>query len=264
MFNTVVRQAERVPDFWGRYLARFKLQKDEIDFLRKNSPQTRLLLIHNPVNLGFFQDRPRNPEEEHARGKWAALEAKAAADSLDKNIPHGVSIYVNVEQDSEPNHIGIISSDWILGWWEGMRASKYGFGGIYANVSRKSQANNVAFLGDAYTEALKSMPGPNPPLWGMFKHKGKKIPEHYDPEEPPGASGAVVVWQYFASLVKGDFDRDLATKRAYDRMWKLDPLPGAHKEKEHMHAKQNQEGLAADHRVAAKKKDKERVEATAD
>src|SRR5437899_7799160 len=120
LFQQVVN-TKGIPEFWGRYLARFKITPEEITFLRQHSPQTRLLLIFNPLGLGFFQDNPPNPDKERQRGKKAALAAQAAANALDPHIPSGVGIYVNMEQDSEPPKVRDrnISSDWILGWWDG-------------------------------------------------------------------------------------------------------------------------------------------------
>src|SRR3954452_4283286 len=78
LFSQIVK-TKGVPEFWGRYIARFKVTTDEIKFLRDHSPHTRLLLIFNPLKLGFFQDSPPNPEKERQRGKAAAIAAQAAA-----------------------------------------------------------------------------------------------------------------------------------------------------------------------------------------
>jgi len=111
LFHQVVK-TKGVPEFWGRYIARFKITPDEITFLRQHSPQTKLLLIFNPLGLGFFRDTPADPEKERLRGKKAALAAQAAANALDSHIPSGVGIYVNMEKDSEPPKLqgGAISS----------------------------------------------------------------------------------------------------------------------------------------------------------
>jgi hypothetical protein len=220
------RKDQGVPEFWGRYIARFKITPDEITFLRQHSPQTKLLLIFNPLGLGFFRDTPADPEKEHLRGKKAALAAQAAANALDLHIPSGVGIYVNMEKDSEPPKLqgGAISSDWILGWWEGMRNSKFGFGGIYGNVSEKNK--NVGFIGDAYTAALQRAPGKFAPLWSAFPHNKPpagpaEIKFDYGPGEPSGSPGSAQIWQYFATIKLGTVDMNLATKKAFDAMWKV-------------------------------------------
>jgi hypothetical protein len=226
LFQHVVK-TKGVPEFWGRYIARFKITQGEIDFLRQHSPQTRLLLIFNPLGLGFFRDNPPNPDKERQRGAKAALAAQAAANALDSHIPSGVGIYVNMEKDSEPPpQVGVMSPDWILGWWEGMRNSKFGFGGIYGNVSEFSPRNNVGFIGNSYTAARQRAPQGFAPLWGQFPHDKPaagpaEIKFGYAPKEPTGSPNSVEIWQYFATTKQGSVDMNLATQKAFDAMWKV-------------------------------------------
>lgn len=245
-FDSVVKFAGRAPDFWGRYITRFTLKASEVDFLRKNSPQTRLLLIHNDKGLGFFHKRKFNgakvvgftaePDLERARGKKAALGARASAQAVEKDtgltIPGNVWIYVNVESDSEaPPRIGKVSPDWVRGWWEGMRESKFQFGGIYGNVSDFFQSaeqagqGRAAFSGAAYKEARAVAPQPLlPPVWSQNPHnKGRVGPNNitfgFTPGEPPGIAGVARIWQYHAQPT--GFDIDLASQEAFDRMWQV-------------------------------------------
>lgn len=89
LFARVKQQFGRAPDFWGRYIAQGRssvLQKDEIPFLRANSPETRLVLIHNPLGQGFFHQQVKdgngtvvgftpNPDNEFNRGQKVAMDA---------------------------------------------------------------------------------------------------------------------------------------------------------------------------------------------
>src|SRR5262249_48238156 len=107
----------------------------------------------------------------------------------------------------------------------------FNFGGMYGNVSRESKLNNIGFSGDAYEKALKEVGQDfKPPVWSQFGQPGRIKPEGlhklgFKPEEPRNTPGAVRIWQYFASTTPGDFDMNLATQEAFDRMWKLPRLP---------------------------------------
>jgi hypothetical protein len=227
LWDRVKHEMGQPPEFWGRYLHRFALQASEIDFLRRTSPKTRLVLVYNQLKLGFFQDDPPDPDKEHKRGETAAFNARSAVESLetkaDTKIPQDVWIYVNVEKEGEFPHIGIVSPDWILGWWKGMHSSRFQFGGIYGNVSEFNPKNNIGFIGKAYMDAQKAKPQSiQPPLWGQFPHIGKAPPEKinkYAPHQPPEAKDAVRIWQYFAETKNGGYDTNLATQEAFDRMW---------------------------------------------
>jgi hypothetical protein len=227
LFEFVFEKTKEVPAFWGRYIGRKgpNLRQAEIDFLRRNSPGTRLLLFFNPLGLNFVEDKPRrNPLDEFLRGRDAASDARRAASAL--HVPAEVTIYANVEP---PPH-GDVSSDWIRGWWDGMGAE---FGGIYGNTSAPG---NVAFIGAAYGVAVKNTPGIfKPPLCAALPPRNPKSPKPadvnfgYEAGDPPGFPGAAVVWQYHVNWFPdqnniGKFDTDLATQRGFDRMWKLSPL----------------------------------------
>ena len=238
LFSRVKQQFGRVPDFWGRYITKGRgseLRRDEISFLRNNSPSTRLVLIHNPLGLGFFHQQVRdrngkvvgftpNPENEFNRGKKAALDAISAARSAGITIPR-VLIYLNIEPDTEFFRIGRVSPNFIRGWWDGIGPE---FGGIYGNVSEfipRDEAvgrGAVAFVGNAYNDALGGKTF-KPFLWGQFPKKGRSFPvPRFQPKQPPGNTGAARIWQYGPTLQRGSFDLNLATREAFDRMLRVD------------------------------------------
>lgn len=237
LFARVKQQFDRVPDFWGRYVTPGRgsqLRKDEIPFLRKNSPTTRLVLVHNPLGQGFFHQRvldrngnivgfTPNPDKEFLRGLKAAVDAMSAARSV--GIQGKVLIYLNIEPDTEFPRIGRVSPDFIRGWWTGIGPE---FGGIYGNVSEfipsdeRSGRGKVAFVGNAYSEARAGTTF-KPFLWGQFPKKGRSFPvPAYAPKEPPGETGAVRIWQYGPTSQKGGFDLNLATREALNRMVSVD------------------------------------------
>jgi len=240
-FARVKQQFGRVPDFWGRYITKGRssaLQKDEISFLRDNSPQTRLVLIHNPLGMGFFHQRvvdrngkivgfTPNPENEFNRGKKVALDAINAVQSAGITIPR-VLVYLNIEPDTEFPRIGRVSPNFLRGWWDGIGPQ---FGGIYGNVSEfiprdeKIGRGAVAFIGNAYNDALVGATF-KPLLWGQFPKKGRTFPVPvYNPKQPPGNSGVVRIWQYGPTSQKGGVDLNLATREAFDRMLRVDSGP---------------------------------------
>jgi hypothetical protein len=235
LFDFVKTKTGDTPDFWGRYIGRqgSQLQRDEVKFLQDNCPSTRLLIAYNPLSLSVtaVEDKPRsNPIKEYDRGLADAGLAIAAAHGL---VPAGVCIYANVEPTQ-----GKVSADWVRGWWDGMRLSPYGYGGIYGNTS---STMHTGYLGEAYRAAMEKMPDTfRPPLWAALPGKGKKIPAEinfeYEPGDPPGYKGASVVWQYAVAWYPYDpkdpksparFDTNLATIRGYDGMWKVGSSGGA-------------------------------------
>jgi len=251
LFEFVVKQAGAVPAFWGRYIG-FKetqLRPSEITFLRRNSPSTRLLLIYNALGIGFFEDTPRNSGAERRRGNRHAAQARAIASGL--GAPAGVAIYANAEppvrKDGTPliPASGKVSSDWILGWWEGFGLVSASLsGGIYGNTNGRGQLA----IGGAYEEALKKAFSilsrvVRPPLYAQNTQRGVKSPKpadinfRYDAQDPPQSPGASKVWQYAVAFGSdgrplhirdglGMFDTNLATQGGFDGMWELAP-PGA-------------------------------------
>ena len=248
LFELVMKQAGAVPSFWGRYIG-FKgtqLQTSEITFLRRNSPGTRLLLLYNALGIGFFEDTPRNPAAERRRGFAHAVKARAIASDL--GAPAGVAIYANAEpplrKDGTPliAPSGKISSDWILGWWEGFGPGLGSLsGGIYGNTNGGGQLA----IGRAYEVALRKAVGLlskvlRPPLYAqntkrVASPKPADINFGYEAQDPPESPGASKVWQYAVAFGPdgkplhirdrlGMFDTDLATQGGFDGMWKLTPL----------------------------------------
>lgn len=157
LFARVKQQFGRAPDFWGRYITKGRgseLRKDEIPFLRANSPETRLVLIHNPLGMGFGHQRvvdrngkivgfTPNPANEFNRGQTAAVNAMNAAQAVGISIPR-VLIYLNIEPDADFPRIGRVSPNFIRGWWDVIGPA---FGGIYGNVSEfGSSAESVGEL----------------------------------------------------------------------------------------------------------------------
>jgi hypothetical protein len=233
VFARVKQQFGRVPDFWGRYITAgrsSRLRNDEISFLQKNSPETRLVLVHNPLGMGFFHQRvldgngkivgfKSNPDNEFSRGNKAAFDAISGARAA--GISGKVLIYLNIEPDTEFPRIGRVSPDFVRGWWAGIGPE---FGGIYGNVSefipRDEQIGRgaVAFIGQAYKDALANASF-QPLLWGQFPKKGRSFPVPiYQPKQPPGLSGSVRIWQYGPTKQAGGFDLNLATQEGFDRM----------------------------------------------
>jgi hypothetical protein len=238
VFPRVMQQFGRAPDFWGRYITKGRssvLRNDEITFLRDNSPATRLVLIHNPLGMGFFHQRvldrngkivgfTPNPDNEFNRGQKAALDAISGARSVGIAIPR-VLIYLNIEPDTEFPRIGRVSPNFIQGWWAGIGPQ---FGGIYGNVSefiaRDEQVGRgaVAFIGNAYNDARAGTTF-QPFLWGQFPKKGRSFPvPRYQPKQPPGTTGAVRIWQYGPTSQRGGFDLNLATDEAFNLMIRVD------------------------------------------
>jgi hypothetical protein len=243
---SVIKLFGRPPDYWGRYTAAGRsslLRDDEIPLLRKNSPGTRLVLIHNPLGPGFFHDRKfgvgnngnqtivgfiRNQEKERQRGIQAALAAKSSAQGALQKAGiklENVLIYMNIEPDQEFPRIGRVSPDFIRGWWEVMELD---FGGLYGNVSEANQqaeahgTGNVAFIGNAYNDA-RGGTGRSPFLWGQFPKRSRNfpVPQQYAPNQPPGSSNTVRIWQYGPTLDKTSFDMNLANQEGFDKMVKL-------------------------------------------
>ena len=125
LFEFVVEKTKEIPAFWGRYIGRkdSTLQQKEIEFLRRASPSTRLLLIYNAFGINFVEDKDRkrrNPIDEFNRGTDTARAAASAADAF--GAPGGVWIFVNVE----PPPLGKVSSEWIRGLWDGMGVADAG------------------------------------------------------------------------------------------------------------------------------------------
>jgi hypothetical protein len=238
LFQRVIDQFGRAPDFWGRYVTTGRssqLQADEIPFLKKQSPTTRLVLVHNPLGPGFYHQRildrtgkvigfTPNPEREFNRGKQAALNAINAARGL--GIQERTLIYMNIEPDQEFPRAGKVSPHFLRGWWEGMGAE---FGGVYGNVSEffdnqeKRGVGSVAFIGHAYKEALVGRSF-KPLVWGQdpkIKKRSFPVPA-FEPKQPPGVTDAVRIWQYGPTTQQGSFDLNLATTEAFERMLKVD------------------------------------------
>ncbi len=241
LFARVKQQFGRAPDFWGRYITQGRssaLRNDEIPFLRANSPETRLVLIHNPLGQGFFHQRvldgngkivgfTPNPDNEFSRGQNAAIGAINSARAVGITIPR-VLIYLNIEKESEFPRVGRVSPNFIRGWLDVIGPE---FGGIYGNVSEffasdeRFGRGKVGFIGNAYNDALAGSTF-QPFLWGQFPKKGRSFPvPRYQPKQPPGRSGAVRIWQYGPTNQNGSFDMNLATDEAFDRMLRVDSGP---------------------------------------
>ena len=60
-FEKVIDKAGQRPDFWGRYLAQYKLAPEEITVCR-DFGRTRLLLIYNPPDIRSTVVNPGTPD----------------------------------------------------------------------------------------------------------------------------------------------------------------------------------------------------------
>jgi hypothetical protein len=233
----VLARTKETPAFWGRYLGKrdSHFQKDEITFLQRESPDTRLVFIYNDF-FDFTEgspQQPRKPTDAYTSGRTVALNAISAfcdATGLTTDqIPAGLWIYANVEPP--PNFK--VSAQWIRGWWEGMlEANAFDYGGIYGFTSAKQ---NTGYIADAYKAALNKMAAEgtlphdfDPPLWAAVPQYGRKIPAQINFEYIKGLpplNDEEVIWQYFGqgwkddpSEAQGKFDMNLATQRGYDGM----------------------------------------------
>ncbi|MCE9530185.1 MAG: peptidoglycan-binding protein [Planctomycetes bacterium] len=252
LFAAVLSKFGRVPEFWGRYITPTRssvLQASEIAFLRATSPNTRLLLIHNPLGPGFFHDRVLNAEKkvvgftvnvpkEFGKGLQAALNARVAAKTVLAAAGLGdlenVVVYMNIEPDQEFPRVGRVSKNFLVGWWNGMGPE---FGGIYGNVSDSFQdaelkgQGRAAFIGDAYRDGLISLSSSFKPfLWGQQPHaaRGVAVPQTYVPRPPPFVPNTVQIWQYGPATgdparrqsqgASASVDLNLATQEAFDQM----------------------------------------------
>lgn len=125
LYDYVVRELGRTPEFWGRYIgfSRNQMQQSEIDFLRER--RCRIAFVYNGVR--YRQGANIRGDAGYRSGRQHAEEAVRCAKDL--NVPHNVRIYCDLEGWRA-------TPEWLRGWWDAMYMSPYaGRGGIYGRAA---------------------------------------------------------------------------------------------------------------------------------
>ncbi len=234
-FEFVVKQAGRIPDFWGRYIGGpYAASKTEVQFIQRESKgNCPILVIYNGINRARLSSGFEG-------GKADARSAITAAKAL--GVPANVCIFGDIEPGTK------CTEGWFRGWWEGMLHSMYfGQGGLYVNATSHFARN----FSNPYREALRFTSGlifqealdPDSPfilwdppgrerlLYSQTPQKGPVLPSQigfgFQPDEPIFCRGTTVLWQYGTNCLRppgspvGAVDFDLADDRGFNAMWRL-------------------------------------------
>lgn len=256
LFDYVMRRADRMPSFWGRYINQARgnrLHPGEADYIFERSGGTcRVLVVFNDVDGrdGALMS------QGHGGGVDAARAAIAAARR--HSVPFSARIFLDLEGWQ-------VRPDYLEGWWDGMADGPYrGSGGIYGrgaevrlsrrgflpstNPRYRPHSSNWArsALGaesSAVTRGWPSLisnlaqgrPGQDRSchIWSNTPRRSGEITNARDILPPVfggmGPVGALtmqtVVWQFWlntffpASASRGAVDLNLATKRGWNDMW---------------------------------------------
>jgi hypothetical protein len=109
LYDYVVRELGRTPEFWGRYIgfSPNQIQQSEIDFLRGRG--CRIAFLYNGVR------RRRGAYIRGSAGYRSGGEhaEEAVRRALALNVPHNVRIYCDLEGWRA-------TPEWLRGWWDTM------------------------------------------------------------------------------------------------------------------------------------------------
>lgn len=166
-FDYVVERIGRAPDFWGRFIgsgagahADNRFDGNEVQFLHDRD--CRVGLIYNGHRMLPAQRVPYGPNRRRHlhgsdNGRWTAKNAISHANRLNPPAPTGTRIYADIEDWN-------VDWDWIHGWQEIMRGSRFaGEGGLYGRTGHTS--TNQAFhrrVGNPQFNAPNAL---NPSQW---------------------------------------------------------------------------------------------------
>ena len=233
LYERVTEWAHRRPGFWGRYIGRGSattappLTPDEAGYLLHEG--CRILVIYNAVGAAEIRGG-------YADGLAHANRALSAAKGI--SVPAGVRIYLDIEPEFQP------SPDWLLGWWEGMKASPYaGTGGVYANPDMLNIVRPYGAALDALPLADRTMQTRY--HWSTRPSRDGRPPPHelndalFQPrrmgesrgEDPGGIAGAfawndpVVLWQSarecmtIGASTHGYVDLNYANEAGFHDLW---------------------------------------------
>ena len=126
LYDYVVRELGRTPEFWGRYIgfSPNQIQQSEIHFFRER--RCRIAFIYNGIRRR--QGANIMGVAGYRSGRQHAEEAVRCARAL--NVPHNVRIYCDLEGWQA-------TPQWLRGWWDAMYMSPYaGMGGIYGRTAQ--------------------------------------------------------------------------------------------------------------------------------
>ena len=128
LFDHVVAECGRVPEFWGRYIgfSANQIRPNELQFVDRKAREAggsgcRIAIVYNGVRARSIPGQ----RGEHAYDSGWEHGERAVGIAKDLNIPHNVRIYCDLEGWRA-------NPDWIRGWWDALYASAYvGMGGLY-------------------------------------------------------------------------------------------------------------------------------------
>lgn len=259
LFDFIVSECGRVPEFWGRYIgfAPSQVRPNELEFVERKAREhggtgCRIGIVYNGVRE---RDAPnQRGEGAYRSGREHGERAVGIAKQL--AIPANVRIYCDLEGWRA-------NPDWIRGWWGALYVSPYaGMGGLYGRGAECTleQAHDPLQMPALATPAAlqhRYQPGywseasmraahqsrtglaglaigaTHPNMADTSRHTWTNMPR--GPRNPNetlfrgvGPIGAVTtVWQYCMDYLRtggegtGRIDMDLATELGFREMWAL-------------------------------------------